>query len=64
MAAPVDQVPGAVCVLGVASSGAEELNAEADNLVRLLDVLEDALDSRTLSDRVAARIGPASGSEP
>lgn len=46
------------------SESAEELNAEADNLVRLLDTLEDALDARTLSDRVAARTGPASGSKP
>jgi DNA-binding MarR family transcriptional regulator len=38
------------------SDSAEELNAEADDLVRLLDRLEDALDARTLFDRVAARV--------
>lgn len=39
------------------SDSAEELNAEAGNLVHLLDRLEDALDAHTLSDRVAARMG-------
>ena len=38
---------------------AEELNAEAGNLVALLDQLEDALDARSLFDRVFDRLGPS-----
>ena len=38
---------------------AEELNAEADDMVRLLDRLDDALARRSLFDRVADRIGIA-----
>jgi len=37
------------------SRSAEELNAEADDLVRLLDRLEDALDARSLAERVAVQ---------
>lgn len=40
--------------------GAAELNAEAGDVVALLDRLDDALDARSLFDRVAAGIaGPA-----
>ncbi|TDW61456.1 MarR family protein [Novosphingobium sp. PhB55] len=39
------------------SESAKELDAEAGHLVPLLDRLEDALDVRALSDRVAARLG-------
>ncbi len=38
------------------SDSAEELNTEAGDLVRLLDRLEDALDIRPWSDRVAAHL--------
>ncbi|CAN5794226.1 hypothetical protein BH11PSE6_BH11PSE6_21140 [soil metagenome] len=38
---------------------AEELNAEANDVVRLLDQLDDALAHRSLFDRVADRIGIA-----
>jgi DNA-binding MarR family transcriptional regulator len=40
------------------SESAEELDAEAGHLIGLLDRLEDALDARPWSDRVAARINP------
>ncbi len=36
---------------------AEELNAESGDVVALLDRLEDALDARSLFDRVATRCG-------
>lgn len=36
---------------------AEELNAEAGDIVRLLDRLDDALAERSLFDRVADRVG-------
>jgi DNA-binding MarR family transcriptional regulator len=38
---------------------AEELNAEANDVVRLLDQLDDALAHRSLFDRVADKIGIA-----
>jgi DNA-binding MarR family transcriptional regulator len=44
------------------SESAEELDAEAGNLVRLLDRLEDALDEHTLSQRVGARIAKSARS--
>lgn len=39
------------------SDSAAALDAEAGNLVRLLDRLEDALDAQSLEDRVQERIG-------
>lgn len=39
---------------------AEELNAEANDVVRLLDQLDDALARRSLFDRVAEKVGMAS----
>ena len=41
----------------------EELNAEADDVVRLLDRLDDALARRSLFDRVAEKIGSALSEE-
>jgi DNA-binding MarR family transcriptional regulator len=44
------------------SDSAAALNAEAGNLVRLLDRLEDALDAQSLEERVQERIeGPGTG---
>lgn len=39
------------------NAAAAELNQEADDIVRLLDKLDDALDARSMFDRVAACIG-------
>jgi len=41
------------------NDAAAELNAEAGNVVALLDRLDDALDRRSLFDRIAARAGIA-----
>ena len=39
------------------NAAAEELNAEAGNLVKLLDKLDDALDRKSMFDRITAKIG-------
>ena len=38
------------------NAAAEELNAEAGNLVKLLDRLDDALDRKSMFDRITAQI--------
>lgn len=38
------------------NAAAEELNAEAGNIVKLLDLLDDALDRKSMFDRIEAQI--------
>lgn len=42
------------------NAAAQELNAEAGDLVELLDRLDDALDRRSMFDRIMARTSPLS----
>lgn len=43
------------------NAAARELNDEAGDLVRLLDRLDDALDRRSMFDRIMARVGEDAG---